>query len=174
MAGTYPILTKAGVEINISFPPPIVFPEPPEVVVIPDTYVYVAPAVSADIFFFQGYWWRPWEGRWYRSRSYNEGWAYIERPPAVLIGIPPGWRKEYKERRWKGQEWYYSRIPHQELQKNWKSWKKNRHWEQPEYRQIREAQNRGQQQPQARKPQNPGQEQPHGKGSSKGKAEKHK
>jgi len=77
-----PISAMADVDvkigINIPLPPPIIFPAPPEVVVIPETYVYAVPDVDADIFFYGGWWWRPWEGRWYRSRYYDSGWNYYD------------------------------------------------------------------------------------------------
>src|SRR5512139_976789 len=71
-----PIPTLAGVSININFPlpPPIVFAAPPSVIVLPDTDdVYVDPDIDVDLFFWNGWWWRPWEGRWYRSRYYDYG-----------------------------------------------------------------------------------------------------
>jgi hypothetical protein len=60
----FPITTMAGVDVNIGFsiplPPPVVFEAPPDVVALPDTDgVYVAPDASVDIFFWNGFWWRP-------------------------------------------------------------------------------------------------------------------
>ncbi len=127
----FPMPTMAGVDVHvsISLPPPIVFAAPPEVVVIPETYVYAVPDVEGDMFFYNGWWWRPWEGRWYRSRSYNSGWIYYQRVPSFYAGIPSGWRNDYRDHRWGGHQWNYQRIPHQELQRNWSSWEKSRHWE---------------------------------------------
>jgi hypothetical protein len=71
-----PISTMAEVDIyfNISLPPPIVFHEPPDVIVIPDTNdVYVVPYIDADLFFWNGWWWRLWEAHWYRSHYYDRG-----------------------------------------------------------------------------------------------------
>jgi hypothetical protein len=87
-----PFRTRAGVDVHvtIALPPPIVFGAPPELIVLPETYVYVVPDVDADIFFSNGWWWRPWEGRWYRSRYYDTGWAYYQRVPSFYAGIPPG------------------------------------------------------------------------------------
>ena len=127
----FPIPTVAGVDvgINISLPPLIVFPAPPEVVVLPETNVYAVPDIDVDIFFYNGWWWRPWEGRWYRSRYYNNGWAHYQSVPSFYRGIPRGWRNDYRERRWKGHQWDHQRIPHQQVQGNWKNWENNRHWE---------------------------------------------
>jgi hypothetical protein len=117
------------VGINIPLPPVISFSVPPEVVVIPETYVYFVPDVEAEIFFFAGWWWRPWEGRWYRSRYYDRDWAYHDRAPSFYSQIPPGWRNDYRERRWKDHRWEQRRVPHGEMQKNWRSWQKNNYWE---------------------------------------------
>jgi hypothetical protein len=127
----FPMPTTAGVDvgISISLPPPIIFGAPPMVVVIPETYVYAVPDSDVDIFFYNGWWWRPWDGRWYRSRYYDSGWAYYQRVPSFYTGIPSGWRNDYRDHRWGGHPWNYQRIPHQELQQNWRTWEKSRHWE---------------------------------------------
>ena len=124
-----PAIAEVDVSINISLPPPFVFASPPEVVVIPETYVYVVPDAGVDIFFYNGWWWRPWEGRWYRSQHYNSGWGYYQNVPSFYREVPRGWRNDYRAHRWKGHPWNYQRIPHQQVQQNWNSWEKNRHWE---------------------------------------------
>ena len=126
-----PVPTMAGVDVgvSISLPPLIVFASPPEVVVIPETYVYVVPDSDVDIFFYDGWWWRPWEGRWYRSRHYDSGWAYYQRVPSFYGRVPSSWRNDYRDHRWGGQQWNYQRIPNQQLQRNWSTWKKSNHWE---------------------------------------------
>jgi hypothetical protein len=129
-----PIRTMAGVDVSIGIgiplPPPIVFEAPPDVIVIPDTNnVYVAPGIDVDIFFWDGWWWRPWEGRWYRSHFYNRGWAYYSNVPSFYFDVDPGWRGYYREHNWNGHRWNYERIPHQRLHQNWKVWKNERHWE---------------------------------------------
>ena len=127
----FPVPTMAEVNIGISIPLPplIVFSAPPEVVVIPETYVYVVPDSDVDIFFYDGWWWRPWEGRWYRSRHYGSGWVYYQRVPSFYTRVPSSWRSDYRDRRWGGHQWNHQRIPHQELQRNWSTWKKSNHWE---------------------------------------------
>lgn len=79
-----PISTMAevAVRIGIGLPPPIVFSAPPEVVLLPHTGVYVDPDLAVDLFFFDGWWWRPWEGHWYRSRIYGTGWGYYNGVPS--------------------------------------------------------------------------------------------
>jgi hypothetical protein len=127
----FPIPTMARVDIgvSISLPPLIVFAEPPELIVIPETYVYVAPDIDADLFFWNGWWWRLWEGRWYRSHDYNRGWSYYNNVPSFYFDVDPGWRGYYRDRNWYGHQWDYERIPNQRLQQNWKSWKNDRRWE---------------------------------------------
>ncbi len=113
--------TSAGVtvQIGIPLPPPIVVPAPPEVVLLPGTGVYVAPDIAVDLFFFDGWWWRSWEGHWYRSRHYRSGWAYYEGVPSFYGRVSPRWREEYREHRWNGHEWHYQRLSHQQLQQIW-------------------------------------------------------
>ena len=126
-----PVPTMAGVDvgISISLPPLIVFATPPVMVVIPQTYVYAVPDLNEDIYFYNGWWWRPWEGRWYRSRQYNSGWVYYQRVPSFYTEIPSTWRNDYRDHRWEGRPWNYQRIPHQQVQQNWSNWEKNKHWE---------------------------------------------
>jgi len=131
LALVVPAPTMAGVNVNVSIalPPPIIFAAPPEVIVLPETYVYVVPDVDVDIFFYNGWWWRLWEGRWYRSRDYNAGWVYYQGVPSFYRRIPSSWRDDYRDHRWGGHQWNYNRIPHQQLQGNWSSWEKSGHWE---------------------------------------------
>jgi len=127
-----PIPTMARVDVNVSIglPPHIVFAAPPDVIVIPDTRaVYVVPDIDVDLFFWNGWWWRLWEGRWYRSHYYNRGWGYYNNVPSFYFDVDPGWRGYYRDHNWYGHRWNYERIPNQRLQKNWKGWHNNRHWE---------------------------------------------
>jgi hypothetical protein len=127
---TIPTMAMGGdVDISISLPPLIVFAAPPEVVVIPETYVYFVPDLDEDIFFYDGWWWRPWEGRWYRSKDYKSGWSHYQGVPSFHREIPPGWRNDYKNHKWKDHQWNPQRIHHQEVQQNWGNWEKNRYWE---------------------------------------------
>jgi len=122
-------MARVSIGINIALPPLIAFAGPPELVVIPGTYVYFAPDLDVNIFFYDGWWWRPWQGHWYRSRNYDSGWIYYSRTPYFYNRLPTGWRYEYKNRSWRGHEWNYYRVPHDELQKNWRTWQRDRYWE---------------------------------------------
>lgn len=126
----------AGVSINVRIsPPPLVFSVPPEVVVIPETYAYFSPGVAVDLFFCQGYWYRPYQGYWYRSVSYNGPWVYIDVPrvPYSLIHLPPDYRARAG----------YRHIPYRELRGNWRRWERDKYWERvywgrPEHERERE------------------------------------
>lgn len=122
---------QAQVHISIGFPlpPPIVFAAPPSVIALPGTYAYAVPDAAVDIFFYDGWWWRPWQGRWYRSNYYDRGWVYYDRVPRFYHNVDPGWRRFYKNYNWHGNRWSYERIPVQRLHRNWQTWHKDRHWE---------------------------------------------
>lgn len=110
-----------GVSINIGLPP-LVFSTPPPVVVVPGTYVYAVPDIEVGLFFYQGFWYRPYEGHWYWASSYNGPWGVIDisRVPRVLVSLPPGaWRVPHG----------YHRIPHAEFRENWRRWEHEKHWD---------------------------------------------
>jgi hypothetical protein len=130
MVAPVPIMAEVNIDIGISLPPPVVFEAPPDVIVLPDTNdVYVVPDIDVDIFFWNGWWWRPWEGRWYRSHYYNRGWGYYGNVPSFYFDVDPGWRGYYRDHNWYGHRWNYERIPDRRLRQNWKSWHNNQHWE---------------------------------------------
>ena len=144
-----PISTMAqvSVSVNIGLPPPVVFEAPPNVIVLPDTNgVYVVPGIDIDLFFWNGWWWRPWEGRWYRSRYYNRGWAHYSSVPSFYYDVDPGWRGYYRDHNWYGHRWNYERIPNQRLQRNWQSWQNNQYWERKHTWGVQNYQPRPQQQ----------------------------
>lgn len=124
------------VKVGVPLPPPIVFATPPEVVVLPETEVYVVPDVEEEIFFYDGWWWRPWNGRWYRSLRYDSGWGVYGGVPVWYNGIPRDWRDGYRNHLWGGYPWNYSHIHHGELQRNWRTWHNTHYWDRPEHRQF--------------------------------------
>lgn len=114
--------SMAGIHIgvNIPLPPVFVFSAPPELVVIPGTYVYYCPNVDFDIFFYAGYWYRPYGGYWYRSGSYGGPWVYTDGAPSVLVSLPHDYRIITRG---------YRHIPYSELHRNWRAWERGRYWE---------------------------------------------
>jgi hypothetical protein len=101
----------------------------PSLVVIPGTYVYVAPDIGADIYFHVGYWWRLTDGFWYRSHHYDRGWNRYRGIPGFYHQIDPGWRRYYAQRQWHGHPWKCERIPAHRVQQEWSRWETTRHWE---------------------------------------------
>lgn len=118
--------SEARVDVSVGINIPAYrFSAPPSVVVIPGTYAYFAPDADVDIVFYQGYWYRPYEGRWYRARGYNGPWGYLApaRVPRVLIELPPNYRHVYRD---------HSRIKYGDFHRNWGKWERNRYWEKDE------------------------------------------
>ncbi len=126
-----PVSTMAGVNIGvgISLPPPVTFAVPPNVIALPDTPdVYVDPDVNVDLYFWNGWWWRLWDGRWYRSHYYDRSWGYYNSTPSFYFDVDPGWRGYYRDHMWQGHRWNYERVTNQQLQQNWKGWHSSQHW----------------------------------------------
>jgi hypothetical protein len=93
---------RAEVSVNINLgPPPIVFAEPPAVVMIPESRVHFIPDPKVEIFFYGGYWWSPRGERWYRSRAYNGPWGVIEHRhvPRAVVYVPRDYRDRYARER---------------------------------------------------------------------------
>jgi hypothetical protein len=120
-----PLKGTAGVNVNIGVNvpfPTLEIDAPPAVVVIPGTYAYYVPDVDADIIFYQNSWYRPYGGRWYRARSYNGPWGFVSvnRVPAPLLHLPPGYRHMPPG---------HERIPYGQLKKNWRNWEREKYWD---------------------------------------------
>ncbi len=113
---------SVGIGINI---PAYTFAAPPPVVVIPGTYVYFVPEANIEILFYHGFWYRPYEGHWYRARGYNGPRAYISpaRVPREVIELPPNYRQAYRD---------HPRIGYQDFNRHWRGWERNRYWEKDE------------------------------------------
>jgi hypothetical protein len=112
---------RAGVAVNVEIPLPRLFlPLPPPLVVIPGTYAYYPPGVEADIFFYHGYWYRPYRDRWFLSSDYNGPWRATDRAPRVLRGLPPTYRQHPSS---------HEHMPYGTVRQNWRSWEKDRYWD---------------------------------------------
>ena len=90
--------------------PPIAYGGQPEMVVLPGTNVYVAPGVATDLYFADGYWWRPYGGGWYRSAYYDRGWGPYSGVPGWYRGVPNNWRYNYIHHEWNGRPWNYVHV----------------------------------------------------------------
>lgn len=122
-----PTAGNAEVNISINLPlPGLVLPAPPGLVVVPGTYVYYPPEVNADIFFYRGYWYRPYRGGWYLGSGYNGPWRSIgpRRVPGALLGLPPAYRRMPPR---------HEHVPYPVVERNWRSWERERHWDDRRY-----------------------------------------
>ena len=114
---------KAEVNINIGIGlPKIAVVAPPAVVVIPGTYVYIAPDLDEDLFFYRGHWWRSHGRKWYRADDFGDPWIIIsfEKTPRALRSLPVRYRDLPP-----GLE----RMPPGHVKKHWKEWEEKKHWE---------------------------------------------
>ncbi len=114
---------KAGVQVGVGINVPLFrFETPPPLVVLPGTYGYFVPDARIDIFYYHDYWYRPYEGRWFRSRGYNGPWAHVAPTvvPGFLLDLPPDYRHVPPGHR---------RIPYGQVRKNWRKWENERYWD---------------------------------------------
>lgn len=111
---------RMGLGLNIDLPL-LTFQAPPELAVIPGSYVYYVPDSEHEIFFFQGQWYRSWDNRWHRARSYDGPWSTIgpRYVPGALRRLPPYYRQG------RGHE----RMRFQEVDRHWRGWERERHWD---------------------------------------------
>ncbi len=103
----------AGVNVNVNIgPPAVVVSEPPGVVAVPQSMVYFAPGVSVELLFYEGYWWTPKEGRWFRSRGYDGPWTIVgpRGVPAEIVRLPRDYRAVYG---------HGDHVPYGQLKKHW-------------------------------------------------------
>ncbi len=115
--------SRAEVSVNITIPlPGPVIPAPPPLIVVPGTYVYYPPEVGVDIFFYHGYWYRPYNGGWYIGSGYNGPWRTVApgRVPRAVIDVPHNYR---------GMSPIHDRLPYSTVRSNWRTWEQERHWD---------------------------------------------
>ena len=123
-----PVESIAGVSVNVGINVPLPafrFHAPPPMFVIPGTYVYAVPDIDVEVLFYQGYWYRPNEGRWYRSKSYNGPWGYLDSRsvPRALFDLPPNYYRIPPG---------HERIPYGQFHDNWGRWERERYWDRDE------------------------------------------
>jgi hypothetical protein len=114
--------TAGNVDVNIGIKiplPGLVIAGPPALVVIPGTYVYLAPDVGADMFFYHDNWYRHHDGGWYISLDFNGPWRVVREVPRVIVNLPPDYRHIPP-----GNE----RIPYGHVKSNWKTWEREKYW----------------------------------------------
>ena len=117
-----PAEVNVNIGIGIPLPPPLVIPGPPPMIPIPRTSVYFPPTIEVDILFFGGYWYRPHRDHWFRARSYNGPWVFVEprRVPRAVISLPPDYRQIPPG---------YRHIPYGQFKKYRGRWERERYWD---------------------------------------------
>ncbi|MGE0869956.1 MAG: hypothetical protein AB7P03_15425 [Kofleriaceae bacterium] len=84
----------------------------PDLVAIgPGTYVIAD--YDEPIFYSNGYYWRNYEGYWYRSPSYISGWVQVYRPPITISRIQRPW--SYRHYRPHGYVYRRRPVPSRQL-----------------------------------------------------------
>jgi len=113
---------SVNVSIGVSLPP-LVFPAPPDVVVVPSgpSYVYMVPG-TPGLYFYNDVWYRFYGDRWYRSNIYDGPWGYVEPSfvPRVIVNVPPDYYR-YLPRG-------YHRIHYGDFRRDWRKWGHQKHW----------------------------------------------
>ncbi len=123
-----PAVARAGVGVNLNTnlgPPPVVVSPPSDLVLIPGTGVYFVPEISADVFFYDGFWWAPRGPGWYRAESPRGPWIIMDSRavPPPLFRVPRDYRVVYRHERhipygqWKkehGDHWGERRHGHRD------------------------------------------------------------
>jgi len=114
---------RAGADVSVTISiPPITIESEPELTYIPGTYVYFIPDRGDDFFFYQGYWWRPYNHHWYRAGFYNGPWVVIapRLVPRPFLRLPRGWRTLPPG---------HARLKWAEVKNGWKQWEREKRWD---------------------------------------------
>jgi hypothetical protein len=90
-----PAQINVGITIGTPPPPPIVIPAPPQLVVIPQTQVFYAPALPYNYFLYGKKYYVSHEGAWFVAPSHQGPWSFVavERVPKPLLRVPPAYYK---------------------------------------------------------------------------------
>jgi hypothetical protein len=80
---------QMSVNVNIA-PPPVIFPAPPRVLVVPNTPVYYVPDTSYNVFFYDKRYYAFHDGGWFVATGHGGPWAFVpvERVPRPVIAVP--------------------------------------------------------------------------------------
>jgi hypothetical protein len=77
-------------------PPPVVFRQEPEVILVPSTRVYYVPDLKYDLFRYGRHWYINSGGHWYRARGYSGPYEYLEneRVPSTILRLPDKYHRQ--------------------------------------------------------------------------------
>jgi len=123
VAGLVPAPAAARTDVHIG----INLGAPPQLVVVPGTPVYYAPAVPYNYFFYGGQYYLFHQGAWLFAPTHNGPWSAIavEYVPRPILSVPvpyyrappPHWKKHGRHgpppwapawghrKKWKGKDW---------------------------------------------------------------------
>lgn len=119
---------NSGVDVNIGINVPLpglVITGQPALVVIPGTYVYYAPDIGAELFFYHDRWYRHHNGGWYISINYGGPWIVAREIPTAILKLPPGYRNIPPG---------LKRIPYGHVKENWQTWERDKYWDKHQWR----------------------------------------
>jgi len=77
-----------GINVGVPPPPPIVVERPPELVIVPGSPVYYAPAVPYNFFYYDGAYYTFHDAHWFSARSAHGPWTYVRRVPRPVVAVP--------------------------------------------------------------------------------------
>ena len=121
MGNFYRANAGVDVSIGINIPlPGLVITGQPALVVIPGTYVYYAPDIGAELFFYHSHWYRLHNSGWYVSINFGGPWIVAREVPHAIRNLPPGYRNIPPG---------YPRFPYGHIKKTWETWERNRYWD---------------------------------------------
>jgi hypothetical protein len=91
-----PAQAQVRVEIDV---PRLVFPAPPQLVVV-EPGIQVVRDADDEVFFVDNYYWHRRNGRWFRTRTHTGGWVAVEERyvPGRVAHYAPG-----QYRHWRGE-----------------------------------------------------------------------
>jgi len=83
LSGCY---AQGDVGATATYPQGTVYASTPDLVTV-SPGVQVVADYDEPVFFTDGFYWRFYDGYWYRSNNYYSGWYFYERPPVAVLRI---------------------------------------------------------------------------------------
>ncbi len=118
-----PVTSEAGIGLSVAIPlPELRLAAPPSLAIIAGTTVYFASDVEADLFFYHGNWYRPYDGEWYVSAEFSGPWGRVKigNVPRPLVDLPPDYRNEPSG---------YEPVAYAVVKRNWMRWEEEGYWD---------------------------------------------
>lgn len=87
----YALAASAQVSVSVNvLPPPLIFPAPPRVVVVPNTPVYYVPDTTYNVFVYEKHYYSFHEGSWFVAQTHGGPWVFVpvERVPRPVVAVP--------------------------------------------------------------------------------------